>query len=228
MQPPGTKQRPNNYWMMNKRIVTLPFVLTATGFAAVLYGAFVLLIEPGGRGVGLFRTFGQNALAAYLLHQVVETQVHSIIPKDSPLGLVLAGPRAAGGIETALAVIFGAAGFAVIGLFLASVSPAGRLIFARDGRVEEAISAATLRWTLGEPQRAVFFRARLASLPAYLPALALGGVTFAAARPSFPGQLAAILLGLWLMLSALVYAHLVVVQLYVGAEKEIERRALGM
>ena len=91
VQPPGTERRPNNYWMMNKRIVTLPFVLTATGFAAALYGAFVLLLEPGGRGVGLFRTFGQNALAAYLLHQVVETRIHSIMPKDSPLGLALAG-----------------------------------------------------------------------------------------------------------------------------------------
>ncbi len=144
------------------------------------------------------------------------------------VGLVLAGPQAAGGIETALSIIFGGAGLAVLGLFLASVSPAGRLIFAREGRVEEAISIATPRWTLGEPQRATFLRARLASLPAYLPAALLGGATFVSARLSFPGQYAAMLLGLWLTLSALVYAHLVVVQLYVGAEKEIERRALGI
>lgn len=144
------------------------------------------------------------------------------------VGLVLAGPQGAAGVDTALTVIAAGAGAVVLGMFLASVSPAGRLIFAREGRVEEAISAATPRWTLGEPQRAVFLRARLASLPAYLPAALLGGATVALARASFPGQLAAIALGLWLTLSALLFAHLAVVQLYVGAEKELQRRALGM
>jgi hypothetical protein len=144
------------------------------------------------------------------------------------VGLVLAGPQGAASVNTALIVIFGGAGIVALGLFLASVAPAGRLIFARDGRIEEAISAATPRWTLGEPQRDVFLRARLASLPAYLPAALLAVATLAAARASFPGQLAAIVAGLWLTLSALVYAHLAVVQLYVGAEREIQRRALGM
>jgi hypothetical protein len=144
------------------------------------------------------------------------------------VGLVLAGPQGAAGVNTALIVILGGAGLAALGLFLAGVAPAGRLIFARDGRVDEAISTATPRWTLGEPQRGVFLRARLASLPAYLPAALLAGATLAAARASFPGQLAAIVAGLWLTLSALVYAHLVVVQLYVGAERELQRRALGM
>ena len=50
-----------NYWMMNKKITSLPFVLFATGFAI---GA-LWFVRPGVRrrarcGIGLFRTFGQN------------------------------------------------------------------------------------------------------------------------------------------------------------------------
>ena len=83
VQPPPPERRPHNYWMMNKRVVSLPFILFATGFASALYGLFVLACDVGGRRVGLFRTFGQNALAAYVLHHMVETQVHH----DRPQGL---------------------------------------------------------------------------------------------------------------------------------------------
>lgn len=91
VKPPGTDQRPNNYWMMNKHVTSITFVLCATGFAAALYGLFVLALDPGGTGLGLFRTFGQNALAAYVLHHMVETQIHTIVPKNSPLWYCLLG-----------------------------------------------------------------------------------------------------------------------------------------
>jgi predicted acyltransferase len=91
VQPPPTDRRPNNYWMMNKHIVSLPFVLFATGFAAALYALFVAACDSGGRSLGLFRTFGQNALAAYVLHHMVETQVLTLVPHDSPLMVCIGG-----------------------------------------------------------------------------------------------------------------------------------------
>ncbi len=146
----------------------------------------------------------------------------------SSVGLVLMGPQDAGAVGAALGVIGLVAGGFVVCMFMASIAPAGRLIFARDGRIEEAISIATPRWALGPPQRAIFLRARVASLPAYLPGVALGGATLAMARVSFAGQGFAIALGLWLTVAALVYAHLVVVQLYTAAERVAQRQALGM
>jgi predicted acyltransferase len=91
VQPPGPDRRPINYWMMNKKIVSLPFVLFSTGFALALYGLFVLACDQRGRAIGLFRTFGSNALAAYVLHELVLHQVHNLVPRDAPLWGCLAG-----------------------------------------------------------------------------------------------------------------------------------------
>lgn len=130
-----------------------------------------------------------------------------------------------GAAGAALAALAGAL---VLAMFLAGVAPAGRLRFAREGRIEEAVSGETWRWATGPNARGPFLRARLASLPAYLPALAAAAATLALARLSFAGQSAAIAAGIWLTMAALVYAQLVVVQLYVAAEKIVQRRELGM
>jgi hypothetical protein len=89
VMPP--EDRPRNYWAMSKKVVSLSFTVLATVFAAAIYGLFVLACDPGGRGIGLFRTFGTNALAAYVIHHMVETQVLTIVPKDSDLWWCLVG-----------------------------------------------------------------------------------------------------------------------------------------
>lgn len=85
VQPPASEQRQLNYWLMDKRIVTLPFNVFSSGFALAAYAFFVLLSDLGRVQIGLFRTLGQNALAAYVLHEIVNGALHAFAPKDSPL-----------------------------------------------------------------------------------------------------------------------------------------------
>ncbi len=127
----------------------------------------------------------------------------------------------------ALSIIGGVALIYLLFIFMSSVSMVGRLIYVQDAAPEHAMSMRSLREALRPGARAIYFRARLASLPAYLPAVALGGLTFLVANLTFPGVLVVVLLLIWLTLSALLYAHLLVVQIYVAAERELERRGLS-
>jgi predicted acyltransferase len=92
---PPDEIRPMNYWLMGKRMPSLSFITFATGFAFALYGLFVLACDVGGLSIGIFTTFGTNALAAYFLHHVVEEALQPkddpLFPHDAPLWFCLAG-----------------------------------------------------------------------------------------------------------------------------------------
>ena len=85
VQPAAEEQRQLNYWLMDKRVVTLPFNLFSSGFALAVYAFFFLLSDLGHWQVGFFRTLGQNALAAYILHEIVGNAVGAYAPHDAPL-----------------------------------------------------------------------------------------------------------------------------------------------
>ncbi len=91
VEPPRAKIRPRNYWMMDKRVVTASFTLFGVGFAFALFGMFVLVCDVWGRQWWLFRMFGQNPLAAYLLHYPIIHSIRAIVPKDAPLWWCLIG-----------------------------------------------------------------------------------------------------------------------------------------
>jgi predicted acyltransferase len=97
VEPTAIEHRPWNYWMMGKRMPNLSFMTFASGFAFALYGLFVIVCDMGGVAVGVFRTFGTNALVAYFLHEVIAEQVKghqgkaALVPADAPLWYCLCG-----------------------------------------------------------------------------------------------------------------------------------------
>jgi hypothetical protein len=91
VKPPPPEVRAVNYWMMDKRVVTVSFTLFSTGFAFALYGLFVMVCDWGGQRLEMFRMLGQNPLAAYILHHPVEKTVRACVPEDSPLWWCLMG-----------------------------------------------------------------------------------------------------------------------------------------
>lgn len=118
-------------------------------------------------------------------------------------------------------IIGSALGILLLSFFLLSAAPIGRLIYVEDGTPERALSGAVLREALRPDGRGVYFRARLASLPAYLPFLVILSVTLAVIARIFDGWWPMVLPLVWLTCAALQYAHLVVMQLYVAAESQI-------
>ena len=89
--PPPASRRQENYWMMGKRVVSASLIVFASGFSFALYAGFVVVCDMGGRTAGLFRTFGQNPLAAYLIHHLVLVSIRPLVPNNSPLWYCLLG-----------------------------------------------------------------------------------------------------------------------------------------
>jgi hypothetical protein len=128
---------------------------------------------------------------------------------------------------TLVAVLAALVALYLLGVFALGLSPIARLLYAEEGRIEEALGPRPLRAARSAATRAAFARARLASLPAYLPALLLGALAWALARQAAGLATLLTLLGAWLACAALFYARLVTLQLYVNAERALDRRGYG-
>ncbi|MEZ6046939.1 MAG: hypothetical protein R3C11_15435 [Planctomycetaceae bacterium] len=82
----------DNYWLIWKRIVSLPYTLFSAGFAFLVLALFVALCDIGGVRVGIFRTFGMNPLAAYAIHEVaLHNLLPACLPEDSAPWLITLG-----------------------------------------------------------------------------------------------------------------------------------------
>jgi predicted acyltransferase len=82
---------PVTLWTMSQRTGSISYLTFASGFSLLVYAAFVAACDRGGLRVGLFRTFGRNALAAYVLHGLVASAVKPYVPRDAPGWYVAAG-----------------------------------------------------------------------------------------------------------------------------------------
>jgi predicted acyltransferase len=79
---PAIEHRLWNYWMLGKRVPTLSFMLLATGFASILYSLFIIACDSCGLRLGVFRTFGTNALVAYFVHGMLTLALWPLVPKS--------------------------------------------------------------------------------------------------------------------------------------------------
>ncbi|SRR5579883_55985 len=89
--PPPDRQQAYNYWMMSRRLATVTFMLTATGFGLVVYAVFVLLCDALFVRAGVLRTFGQNPLIAYFLDPCMGGLVSGFWPEGGGLPWALMG-----------------------------------------------------------------------------------------------------------------------------------------
>lgn len=94
VKPPESSERQWNYWMMSQRAGTLSYLTFAAGFSLAVFVLFYLLCDVYKLQLPLFTTFGTNALAAYILHDLVSNAIQPFFPKDSPywyayMGLLL-------------------------------------------------------------------------------------------------------------------------------------------
>jgi hypothetical protein len=82
--PPGLYSRKWNYWMMSLRGATLSYLTFASGLSVAVYILFHLICDRARWQLPFFRTFGTNALAAYVLHELVGSAVSPFVPADVP------------------------------------------------------------------------------------------------------------------------------------------------
>lgn len=90
--PPFAPPRhPVDLWTMSQRAGSVSYQTFAAGVSVAVYAAFVLISDVGRVHLGLFRTLGRNALAAYLLHPMVASAFNPYLPQDAPGWFVAAG-----------------------------------------------------------------------------------------------------------------------------------------
>ena len=78
------ESREVDHWTMSQRTGSLSYQIFAAGFSLAVMGLFVLACDLRQRRSPLFATFGTNALAAYVIHDPVNSCVARFVPGDAP------------------------------------------------------------------------------------------------------------------------------------------------
>jgi predicted acyltransferase len=77
-------------WTMSQRAGSISYQTFAAGISLAVCALFVLVCDVKGHNSSLFRTFGTNALAAYVVHDPVGEFVKHFVPRDAPGWYVIA------------------------------------------------------------------------------------------------------------------------------------------
>jgi predicted acyltransferase len=86
-----TKGTPVTLWTMSQRTGSVSYQVFGAGISLAVYALFVVICDPAGVRLGMFQTFGQNPLAAYIVHPMVAGAVKPYVPDDAPLWFVFIG-----------------------------------------------------------------------------------------------------------------------------------------
>ena len=76
---------PADMWTMSQRAGSASYLTFSAGFSLVVYAFFHWWSDGRGKSLTLFTDLGRNALAGYLLHEMVGHIVDPLGPRDSPL-----------------------------------------------------------------------------------------------------------------------------------------------
>jgi predicted acyltransferase len=90
------------FWVMSQRAGSPSYLVFGAGFSLALYAVFVLVCDVAGFHAAVLETLGANALAAYIVHDMVGHTLHGYTPRDAPLWYALA----AFGVYFALCYVF--------------------------------------------------------------------------------------------------------------------------
>lgn len=80
-----------NYWMISQRHGTLSYLTFCGGLSIAVYALFYIACDIWGLQLGIFRTLGTNALAGYVLHDMIGGAVKAFMPRDCPTWYMTAG-----------------------------------------------------------------------------------------------------------------------------------------
>lgn len=81
----------NDLFTMSQRSGSLTYTLFGAGVSLAVLAVFVFACDVGRLRVGMFRTFGSNALISYVIHEVVFSSVKAFVPRDAPVWYVFCG-----------------------------------------------------------------------------------------------------------------------------------------
>jgi predicted acyltransferase len=99
---PPASSNVRSLWTMSQRAGSVSYQTFGAGFSLAVYALCVVVCDRLGAQSGMFRVFGVNALAAYIIHPLVSEAVKPYVPNNAPLWYV----AAAIGLYLAICTLF--------------------------------------------------------------------------------------------------------------------------